>query len=82
MKILMKKHFRRHYESCRRKYYFYEISTAIYCCAAIFYEIRGINYHFGINSLRFFAAKVWYIVPAEIKDSSSIEIFKDKIRKW
>ena len=37
---------------------------------------------FGLNSLRFFAAKVWNIVPSEIKNSESVEVFKNKIRKW
>ena len=37
---------------------------------------------FGLNSLKFFAAKVWDIVPLEIKNSDSVEVFKSKIRKW
>ena len=37
---------------------------------------------FGLNSLKFFAAKVWGIVPLEIKNSDSVEVFKSKIRKW
>ena len=36
---------------------------------------------FGLNSLRFFAAKVWNNVPSEIKNSESVEVFKNKIRK-
>ena len=36
---------------------------------------------FGLNSLKFFAAKVWDIVPLEIKNSDSV-VFKSKIRKW
>ena len=37
---------------------------------------------FGLNSLRYFASKVWSMVPLEIKNSGSIEIFKTKIRNW
>ena len=37
---------------------------------------------FGLNSLRYFASKVWNIVPSDIKDASNINIFKNKIRKW
>ena len=37
---------------------------------------------FGLNSLRYFASKVWNTVPWEIKDSGSVEIFKTKIRNW
>ena len=37
---------------------------------------------FGLNSLRHFASKVWSMIPKEIKNSSTIEIFKSKISKW
>ena len=38
--------------------------------------------NFGLNSLRFFAAKNWNIVPSKIKNSESVEVFKNKIQKW
>ena len=37
---------------------------------------------FGLNSLRHFASKVWSMIPIEIKNSSTVEIFKTKISKW
>ena len=37
---------------------------------------------FGLNSLRYFALKVWNIVPSDIKNANNINIFKNKIRKW
>ena len=37
---------------------------------------------FGLNSLRHFASRVWSITPIEIKNSSTIEIFKSQISKW
>ena len=37
---------------------------------------------FGLNSLRRFASKVWSMIPIEIKNSSTVEIFKRKISKW
>ena len=37
---------------------------------------------FGLNSLRYFASKVWSMIPIEIKNSSSVETCKNKIRKW
>ena len=40
------------------------------------------NKKFGLNSLRCFSSKVWSMVPLEIKNSGSIEIFKTKIRNW
>ena len=37
---------------------------------------------FGLNSLRYFASKVWNIVRSGIKNASNLNIFKNKIRKW
>ena len=37
---------------------------------------------FGFNSLRYFASTVWSMVPIEIKNSSSVEIFKNAVSKW
>ena len=37
---------------------------------------------FGLNSLRYFASKVWSIVPSDIKNASNLNIFKNKIREW
>ena len=37
---------------------------------------------FGLNLQRYFASKVWSMVPLEIKNSESVEIFKIKIRNW
>ena len=37
---------------------------------------------FDLNSLRYFASKVWSMVPLEIKNSGSVEIFKTKVRNW
>ena len=37
---------------------------------------------FGLNSLRYFASKVWSMVPLEIKNFGRVKIFKTKIRNW
>ena len=37
--------------------------------------------HFGLNSLRYFASKVWNMVPFELKNLNDVEIFKSEIRK-
>ena len=37
---------------------------------------------YGLNSIRFFASKVWQMVPMEMKNLKSLEDFKNKIRKW
>ena len=34
------------------------------------------------NSPRYFASKVWNIVPSDIKNASNLNILKKKIRKW
>ena len=36
---------------------------------------------YGLNSIRFFASKVWQIVPPEIKNLKDLEDLKKKIRK-
>ena len=38
--------------------------------------------HFGIISLRYMAAKVWDMVPNDMKNVNEIETFKNNIRKW
>ena len=37
---------------------------------------------YGLNSLSYFAPKVWDIVPSEIKNINSLQKFKTEIRKW
>ena len=37
---------------------------------------------FGLNSLRYFASKVWIMILIKIKNSSTVEMFKSKISKW
>ena len=36
--------------------------------------------HFGVDGMAFFGSQLWQKVPITIKDSSSIEIFKAKIK--
>ena len=37
---------------------------------------------FGLNSLSYFAPKVWDMIPLEIKNINSLQKFKTEIRKW
>ena len=37
---------------------------------------------YGLNSTRFFASKVWQMVPMEMKNLKSLEGFTNKIRRW
>ena len=36
----------------------------------------------GLNSIGFFALKVWQMVPVEMKNLRSLKDFKNKIRRW
>ena len=36
----------------------------------------------GIESVSNLGAKLWTLLPGEIKNSSSLTVFKNKIRKW
>ena len=38
-------------------------------------------YH-GTESLSFLGPKIWDLVPLEIKQCESLEVFKHKIKKW
>ena len=37
---------------------------------------------YGLNSIRFFASKVWQTVPMEKKNLKILEDFRNKIRRW
>ena len=43
-------------------------------------NIRTTQY--GIESVSNLGAKLWNLLPGEIKNSSSLTVFKNKIRKW
>ena len=43
-------------------------------------NIRTMQY--GIESVSNLGAKLWNLLPGEIKYSSSLTVFKNKIRKW
>ena len=37
---------------------------------------------YGIESVSNLGAKLWDLLPGEIKSSSSLSVFKNNIRKW
>ena len=37
---------------------------------------------YGLNSIRFFASKIWQMVPMKMKYLKSLEDFRNKIRRW
>ena len=55
------------------------------------YELRGNNFlerrrvksvRYGTESISSLAPKIWEILPNEIKDLDTLQIFKAKIKKW
>ena len=55
------------------------------------YEVRGNNFfgrrgvksvRYGTESISSLAPKIWEVLPNEIKDSDTLQIFKAKIKKW
>ena len=55
------------------------------------YELRGNNFlerrkvksmRYGTESISSLAPKIWEILPNEIKDSDTLQIFKAKIKNW
>ena len=38
--------------------------------------------HFRISSLKYMTAKVWDMVPNDMKDVNYIEVFKNNVKKW
>ena len=45
-------------------------------------SIKSKTTNYGINSVSYLAPKIWDQVPAEIKNSKSLNIFKEKIKIW
>ena len=38
--------------------------------------------HFGSESIKTLEAKIWELIPAEVKASKSLMLFKKKIKNW
>ena len=38
--------------------------------------------HYGIKTISNLGAKIWDLLPEEIKNGSSLSVFKTKIKKW
>ena len=43
-------------------------------------RVNSVRY--GTETVSFLAPKIWDILPKDIKDSESLDIFKRKIKKW
>ena len=52
-------------------------------CENNFLERRRVkSVRYGTESISLLAPKIWEILPIEIKDSDTPQIFKAKIKKW
>ena len=38
--------------------------------------------HYGKETLSYLGPKIWNIIPNEIKSSTALTVFKQKIRRW
>ena len=38
--------------------------------------------HNGENSMQYYGALIWHMIPGYIKEPETLDIFKGKIRKW
>ena len=47
-----------------------------------FYSRQVHSVYHGTESLSFLGPKIWELVPIEIKESETIDIFKNKIKQW
>ena len=47
-----------------------------------FYSRQVYSVYHGTESLSFWGPKIWELVPLEIKESETIDIFKNKIKQW
>ena len=60
----------------------------LFCEQTSYYQLRDSNrliqpkFKFGVKSFRYFGAKLWNVLPVDIKQSDSLSIFKTGITKW
>ena len=48
-----------------------------------FLEKRRVNeVRYGTESISFLGPKIWELLPNEIKDSDTLQIFKAKMKQW
>ena len=47
------------------------------------FEIQTIRtVHYRHNSLRYLGPKSWELIPSDMKDTESVEVFKNCIKNW
>ena len=38
--------------------------------------------YYGDNSLRYLGPKLWELIPSNIRDTESVQVFKNRIKNW
>ena len=52
-------------------------------CSQTYFSLHSVNtIAYGLKSPKYFAGKVWTIVPFEIRNAISLEEFSAKIKSW
>ena len=67
-----------------------EITNSVFQINPSVYNLRNSEFktenvktvHYGTESLSFLGPRIWKLVPLEIKKSTSLQIFKNKIKTW
>ena len=61
----------------------FQINPSVYNLRNSEFKTENVNtVHYGTESLSFLGPKIWKLVPLEIKNSTSLHIFKNKIKTW
>ena len=55
-------------------------SCSVKCSIAYMQRVNSVRY--GTEKICFLAPKIWDILPKDVKDSESLDIFKRKIKNW
>ena len=61
----------------------FQINPSIYNLRNAEFKTENVKtVHYGTESLSFLGPKIWKLIPLEIKDSTTLQIFKNKIKAW
>ena len=61
----------------------FQINTSVYNLRNSDFKTENVRtVHYGTESLSFLGPKIWKILPSEIKTSTSLQVFKNKIKQW
>ena len=55
----------------------YDLRNSLICGS---YKIKTV--HYGTETITYLGPKIWSIIPDEIRESASLETFRQKIKLW